>query len=138
MNVLLKPHSHLEEALHILQDVDTAVAEVVLLRHSRTGALHQVLLKTPLAAFTHLPLHLQVPKQTDPTISIVPPLRTKIIFHQENWTISSVFSHYSKRCLVQKQHCTSPKEHHTHSEAWWWQLHAPIGGAQCFTLALPN
>lgn len=25
-------------------------------------------------------------------------------------------------CLLQKQHWTSPKEHH--SEAWWWQHHA--------------
>lgn len=40
--------AHLEEALHVLQDVDTAVAEVVLLRHSRAGALHHLLAKAAL------------------------------------------------------------------------------------------
>lgn len=28
--------------------------------------------------------------------------------------------------LAQKQHCSSPKEHHTYSEAWWWQ-HRALG-----------
>lgn len=54
--------SHLEEALHILQDINSTVAEVVLLRHAWAGALHHILPKTPLGALTHLPLHLQVPR----------------------------------------------------------------------------
>lgn len=40
--------AHLEETLHILQDVDPAVAEVVLLGHSRAGALHHLLAKAAL------------------------------------------------------------------------------------------
>ena len=27
-------------------------------------------------------------------------------------------------CLVQIQHFPSPREHHPHNEAWWWQHHA--------------
>ena len=32
-------------------------------------------------------------------------------------------------CLAQTQHLPSPREHHPHSEAWWWQH--PAGG--CFS-----
>ena len=31
---------------------------------------------------------------------------------------------FQKVCLVQKQHCTSRKEHLTDSETWWWQHNA--------------
>lgn len=55
--------SDLKEALHILQDVNPTVAEVVLLRHTWTGALHHLLTKASLGAFAHLPLHLQVSKE---------------------------------------------------------------------------
>lgn len=54
--------SDLEEALHVLQDINPTVTEVVLLRHTWAGALHHILPKTPLSPFTHVPLHLQVPE----------------------------------------------------------------------------
>lgn len=60
------PHAHLEEALHILQDVNSTVAEVILLRHTWAGAPHHVFPETPLIPLTHLPLHLQVPKTKHP------------------------------------------------------------------------
>lgn len=56
--------SYLEEALHVLQDVHTAVTEVVLLRHAWTRALHHLLAKTPLGALTHLPFHLKISAHT--------------------------------------------------------------------------
>lgn len=61
--------SHLEEALHILQDVNATVAVVILLRHAWAGALHHILPETPLSPFTHLPLHLQVPKSNTHAVS---------------------------------------------------------------------
>lgn len=65
-----KQEIHLEEALHILQDVNSTVAEVILLRHTWAGALHHVLPETPLSPLPHLPLHLQVPKTNTPTVSV--------------------------------------------------------------------
>ena len=36
-----------------------------------------------------------------------------------------LFGHNSKRYVWRKNNTAhSPKEHHTHSEAWWWQHHA--------------
>lgn len=69
MLILEPPPAHLEEALHILQDVNSTVAEVILLRHTWAGAPHHVLPETPLSPLTHLPLHLQVPKTNTPTVS---------------------------------------------------------------------
>lgn len=57
-------YSHLEEALHILQNVDSTVTEVVLLRHMWARTLCLVPPKTPPTSFPHLPLHLQVPAVT--------------------------------------------------------------------------
>uniref|UniRef100_A0A803J782 RBR-type E3 ubiquitin transferase n=1 Tax=Xenopus tropicalis TaxID=8364 RepID=A0A803J782_XENTR len=49
----------------------------------------------------------------------------KVLWSDE--TMVELFGHNSKKiCLAQKQYCTSPKEHHTHSEAWWWQ-HLALG-----------
>ena len=77
--------SHLEAALHILQDVNSTVAEVILLRHTWAGALHQILPETPLSPFTHLPLHLQVPKTNTHSVSVTstaaafPQLKRKLL-----------------------------------------------------------
>lgn len=65
--------AHLKEALHILQNVDPTVTEVVLLGNVGTGPSHDVLAEAPLGALLSLPLHLQVPaggQQQPPNMAV--------------------------------------------------------------------
>lgn len=56
--------SHLEEALHVLQHINSTITEVILLGYTRTRTLHHIFPKTSLWSFSDLPLHLQIPAQT--------------------------------------------------------------------------
>lgn len=58
---------YLKEALGILQQIQTAVAAVVLLRNSTVGAPHGVLCKQARGPPADLPLYLQVAEQTTST-----------------------------------------------------------------------
>ena len=45
----------------------------------------------------------------------------KVLWSDE--TKIELFGHQRKRYVCRKP-ITSPKEHHPHSETWWWQHHA--------------
>jgi hypothetical protein len=50
-----------------------------------------------------------------------PNIWKKVFWSDE--TKIELFGHQGKHCLVQTQHLSSLREHHPHSEAWWWQHH---------------
>lgn len=83
---------YLKEALGILQEIQTTVAAVVLLRNSTVGAPHRVLCKQTRCPPADLPLHLQVAEERT---SIKHQLRIK---HPSNSTVED--DSYWKKCKL--------------------------------------